>query len=64
MQVLVIRTCIEKLHTLLFQGLMKDAENTPNVVKVCNKQGLFDELEDLQKRLVLMHVCTCTQQKK
>ncbi len=29
---------------------MKDAESTPNVVKVCNKPGLFDELEDLQKR--------------
>ncbi|XP_064397591.1 dynein beta chain, ciliary-like isoform X3 [Halichondria panicea] len=36
-----------------FKGLMKDAENTPNVVKVCNKQGLFDELEDLQKRLAI-----------
>ncbi len=33
---------------------MKDAENTPNVVKVCNKPGLFDELEGLQKRLVLI----------
>ncbi len=29
---------------------MKDAESIPNVVKVCNKLGLFDELEDLQKR--------------
>ncbi len=35
---------------------MKDAENTPNVVKVCNKPGLFDELEGLQKRLVLSTV--------
>ena len=31
---------------------MKDAENTPNVVKACNKPRLFDELEDLQKRYI------------
>ena len=30
---------------------MKDAEKTPNVVKACNKPGLYDELEDIQKRL-------------
>jgi len=29
---------------------MHDAEKTPNVVKACNKPGLFEELEDIQKR--------------
>ena len=29
---------------------MLDAEKTPNVVKACNKPGLFEELEDIQKR--------------
>ncbi len=30
---------------------MHDAEKIPNVVKACNKPGLFEELEDIQKRL-------------
>ncbi len=29
---------------------MTETEKTPNVVMVCNKPGLFEQLEDLQKR--------------
>ncbi len=29
---------------------MNDAEKTPNVVVCCSKAGLYEELEDLQKR--------------
>lgn len=32
------------------QALMQDAEKTPNVVKACNKPGLYETLEDIQKR--------------
>ena len=32
---------------------------TPNVVKATNRPGLYDELEDIQKRSVLT-TCTCT----
>ena len=32
---------------------------TPNVVKATNRPGLYDELEDIQKRSVLI-TCTCT----
>ena len=31
---------------------MGEAEKTPNVVMACNRLGLYDELEDLQKRYV------------
>ena len=40
------------IYLIFVQGLMKDAEKTPNVVKACNKPRLFDDLEDLQKRYV------------
>ena len=32
------------------QELMTEAEKTPNVVKVCNRKGLYEQLDDLQKR--------------
>ena len=32
---------------------MGDAAKTPNAVKACNKAGLYDELEDLQKRYIV-----------
>jgi len=32
---------------------MADAETTPNVVKSCNKPRLYDDLEDIQKRLAV-----------
>ena len=30
---------------------MAEAVKTPNIVKACNKQGLYEELEDIQSRL-------------
>lgn len=33
------------------QALMAAAEKTPNVVKACNRDRLYEELEDLQARL-------------
>ena len=32
---------------------MKEAEKTPNVVKATNQKGLYEELEDIQKRLAV-----------
>ena len=32
---------------------MIEAEKTRNVVVCCGKQGLYEELEDIQKRLLL-----------
>ena len=41
---------------------MGEAEKTPNVVEVCNRKGLYDQLEDLQKRYYApMHVHICTE---
>ncbi len=34
-----------------FKVLMKEAEKTPNVVKFTNRKRLYEELEDIQKRL-------------
>ena len=42
-----------KIHTQMLysvQALMQDAAKTPNVVEACNKPGLYDTLEDTQKR--------------
>lgn len=42
---------------------MADAVKTPNVVEATNKPGLFDKLEELQKRwvwLILMKHCAET----
>ncbi|XP_015735401.1 dynein heavy chain 17, axonemal [Coturnix japonica] len=36
-----------------FKELMADAVKTPNVVEATNKPGLFDKLEELQKRLAV-----------
>ena len=36
-----------------FKVLMKEAENTPNVVKFTNRKRLYEELEDIQKRLAI-----------
>eukprot|EP00911_Craspedida_sp_UC1_P002095 UC1_evm8s1611 len=36
-----------------FKEIMGDAKGTPNVVEATNKEGLFDKLEDIQKRLSL-----------
>ena len=36
-----------------FKVLMKEAEKTPNVVKATNRKGLYEELEDIQKRLAI-----------
>jgi len=36
-----------------FKALMAEAEKTPNVVVCCSKPGLYEELEDIQKRLAL-----------
>ena len=36
-----------------FKVLMKEAEKTPNVVKSTNRKGLYEELEDIQKRLAV-----------
>ena len=35
---------------------MQDAEKTPNVVKACNKPGLYETLEDIQKRYLFLIV--------
>lgn len=35
---------------------MMDAAKTPNVVEACNKSGLYDTLEDTQKRY---YIYTC-----
>lgn len=32
---------------------MKEAEKTPNVVQATNRKGLYEELEDIQKRLAV-----------
>ena len=45
--------------------MLADAEKTPNVVKCCNKDGLYDQLEDIQARsvplplieVIQLHVC-------
>jgi len=36
-----------------FKAIMADAKTTPNVIAATNKEGLFDQLEDIQKRLQL-----------
>ncbi|KAM6049902.1 dynein axonemal heavy chain 17 [Theristicus caerulescens] len=36
-----------------FKKLMADAVKTPNVIEATNKPGLYDKLEELQKRLAL-----------
>ena len=36
-----------------FKVLMKEAEQTPNVVKFTNRKRLYEELEDIQKRLAV-----------
>ncbi|NXD84162.1 DYH17 protein, partial [Halcyon senegalensis] len=36
-----------------FKELMVDAVKTPNVIEATNKPGLYDKLEELQKRLAL-----------
>ena len=36
-----------------FKVLMKEAEKTPNVVKFTNRKCLYEELEDIQKRLAV-----------
>ena len=44
-----------KIHTQMFyfvQALMQDAAKTPNVVEACNKPGLYETLEDTQKRYI------------
>ena len=44
---------MDKIHTQMLysvQALMQDAAKTPNVVEACNKPGLYDTLEDTQKR--------------
>ena len=33
-----------------FKELQADAKTTPNVVEATNKQGLYEKLEDIQKR--------------
>ena len=38
---------------------MLDAAKTPNVVEACNKCGLYDTLEDTQKRYIY-HVGSTT----
>ena len=38
---------------LYIKVLMKEAEKTPNVVKATNRKGLYEELEDIQKRLAV-----------
>jgi dynein heavy chain len=35
------------------QVLMKEAEQTPNVVKATNRPKLYDELENIQERLAV-----------
>lgn len=40
------------------QELMIEAEKTPNVVKVCNRKGLYDQLDDLQKRYKVQYIRT------
>ena len=44
--------CLYVCHTFL-QTLMAAAEKTPNVVKACNRDRLYEELEDLQARLAV-----------
>ena len=39
------------LPSSILQALMAQAVKTPNVVKACNKKGLYEELEDIQTRL-------------
>ena len=35
------------------QALLKEVESTPNVVKATNRKRLYEELEDIQKRLAV-----------
>ena len=44
--------CLYVCHTFS-QTLMAAAEKTPNVVKACNRDRLYEELEDLQARLAV-----------
>jgi len=41
------------LSPSILQALMAEAVKTPNVVKACNKKGLYEELEDIQTRLAV-----------
>ena len=47
-----LHEAIEQVWILvLLQALMAEAVKTPNVVKACNKKGLYEELEHIQSRL-------------
>lgn len=35
----------------IIQRSLEEVAQTPNVVKATNRPGLYDELEDIQKRL-------------
>ena len=37
----------------LWQALLKEVESVPNVVKATNRHRLYEELEDIQKRLAV-----------
>ena len=50
LQKIAVIKCLYVCHTFL-QTLMAAAEKTPNVVKACNRDRLYEELEDLQARL-------------
>lgn len=41
------------------QELQADAKTTPNVVEATNKQGLYEKLEDIQKRCT-SQISTCS----
>ena len=51
-QKIAVIKCLYVCHTFL-QALMAAAEKTPNVVKACNRDRLYEELEDLQARLAV-----------
>ena len=50
--------CISDISIWYLQRLLKEAEKTPNVVKATNRPGLYEELEDLQKRWNIAVACT------
>lgn len=47
---------------LSFQGLLKEVGMNLNVVAACNRDGLYNQLEDIQKRYKYNysgHACKC-----
>lgn len=46
--------CSQHFKYGVFQGLMLDSAKTKNVIEATNKPELYEKLEDLQKRFILI----------